>query len=71
MIYKLIQDESGNYIDDSGSKFTLLEAIEFIDDPEGRNIDCLEFETIDLAMEYFGIERIEPILEPTDENPIA
>lgn len=63
MIYKLIADEKGNYQDSEGNKYTLLEAMFFIDTPQGRNYDCLEFENIEEAESHYNITKIEEFEE--------
>lgn len=57
MVFKLIQ-EDGEYTDGI-SNYTLMSAEQFIDSPEGRNIGCVEFETVELAEKYFNIRKIE------------
>lgn len=57
MIYKLIEDEQGQYIGTDGKRYVLLEAVEFIDTPEGRNIDCVYLQNTQEAMEYFGLTK--------------
>ena len=56
MIYKLIEDEQGQYVGTDGKRYTLLEAVEFIDTPEGRDIDCVYLQNTEEAMEYFGVQ---------------
>lgn len=58
MIYKLIEDENGQYVDSNGMKYTLLEASTFIDSPEGHNVGVVEFNTIGEAMAYYNITLI-------------
>jgi hypothetical protein len=65
MIYKLIEDEQGEYFGSDGKRYTLLEAVEFIDTPEGRNVGCYEFDNIEQAMGFFEIQK-EQNDEPTN-----
>lgn len=56
MIYKLIEDEQGQYIGTDGKRYTLLEAVEYIDTPEGRDFGCVYLQNTQEAMEYFGVQ---------------
>jgi len=58
MLYKLIADENGYYKDANNAKYTILEAQDYIDTPEGRNIDVYEFNSITEAINFFNVTEI-------------
>ena len=57
MIYKLIEDEKGQYIGTNGKRYTLLEAETYIDDASGRNVDVFVFSNTTEAANYFGLTK--------------
>lgn len=61
MIYLKVPDETGDYINESLERFTILEASLYIDTPEGRNVGCLIYDSIEEAAEYYGL-TYEPII---------
>lgn len=58
MVYKLLQEPSGEYEKD-GVRYTLLEAQWEIVSPEGVNIDCYFFDSREEAEKFFGITKVE------------
>ena len=58
MIYKLIEDENGNFKDANNIKYTILEAEDYIDDFEGRNVNVYEFNSLAEAMNFFNVTKI-------------
>lgn len=68
MIYKCIEDENGIYFGTDGKRYTLLEAVEFIDTPEGRDIDCVYLQNTQEAMEYFGVQYAQEFLEANNNS---
>lgn len=59
MIFKLIYEENGNYIDSNGDNCSLLIGTNFIATPDGLNVGCLEFDTVEQAETYYKITLIE------------
>jgi len=57
MIYKLIEDEQGQYIGTNGKRYTLLEAETYIDDASGRNVNVFVFSNTTEAANYFGLTK--------------
>lgn len=68
MVYKLIEDEQGQYIGTNGKRYGLLEAVEFIDTPQGRNVDCVYLADLQAAMGYFGVVPIDNQGDGGDES---
>ena len=68
MIYKLIEDEKGQYIGTNGKRYTLLEAETYIDDASGRNVDCVYLADLQAAMGYFGVVPIDNQGDGGDES---
>ena len=58
MIYKLIEDENGIFKDTNNARYTILEAEEFIDTFEGRNVNVYEFNSLAEAMNFFNVTKI-------------
>lgn len=55
MIFKLVYEENGAYIDAFGKRCTLLIGVNFIDTPNGLNYGCVTFDTEREAEVYYGI----------------
>ena len=55
MVYKLFI-EDGEYIDRTSKEPRNLLCSNWADTPEGINVGWTEFETLELAMEYFNLE---------------
>ena len=66
MVYKKIQNEEGQYIDEKDVRFTILEAHEAFT-PEGKNVGWDEFENIEAAAKAYGL-TYDPLPEAEAEE---
>ena len=55
MVYKLFI-EDGEYVDKTTKEPRNLLSANWADTPDGINVGWTEFETLELAMEYFNLE---------------
>ena len=55
MVYKKIQNEQGNYIDEQGTRWDVLEANEAWT-PQGLNVGWDSFQNIEGALKTYGLE---------------
>ena len=58
MIFKLIQEDNGDYTDGL-LNYSLLIGENFIDSPEGLNVNCVFHDTVEEAENYYGIRKRE------------
>lgn len=54
MVYKKIQNNEGNYIDNNNVRFDVLEAHEAWT-PQGKNVGWDTFENKDVALQSYGL----------------
>lgn len=54
MVYKKIQNNEGNYIDNNNVRFDVLEAHEAWT-PQGKNVGWDTFENKDFALQSYGL----------------
>lgn len=54
MVYKKIQNEQGNYIDEQGTRWDVLEANEAWT-PQGLNVGWDSFQNVEGALKTYGL----------------
>lgn len=57
MQYKVFEDENGEYQDNKGNHYHILECNEAISS-KGKNIGFSEYDNLDLALKGFGLTKI-------------
>lgn len=54
MVYKKIQNEAGNYVDEQGARWDILEAHEAWT-PQGKNVGWDEYDSLEQAAKAYGL----------------
>lgn len=59
MIFKLVYEDNGTHIDSNGERCSLLIGEHFIDSPDGLNVGCVFYDTIEEAESHYAISLVE------------
>lgn len=69
MVYKKIENETGDYINKKKVRFDILEAHEAYT-PEGLNVGWDEYDSIEAAAIAYGL-TLSPLPEPIEPEEVA
>ena len=62
MVYKKIQNEAGEYIDNKQVRWDVLEAHEAWT-PQGKNVGWDEYENLEAALAAYGLTPVDPEMD--------